>query len=150
MIYDVLENSELYAATWDRLAIALEWLKGFDPSEPDGKYPIVGDDIIASVDSYQSRKSPNTMFESHEKYVDLQFVLEGNEYIDVAVGEALIVAEAYDAKRDVAFWGYDGAYSRVVMRSGSFAVLWPGDVHRPCQQIDKPEPIRKIVVKIRL
>jgi len=36
------------------------------------------------------------------------------------------------------------------MTPGSFAILLPNDVHRPCCAVDQPMPIRKVVVKVRV
>ena len=36
------------------------------------------------------------------------------------------------------------------IEKGMFAVFYPQDIHRPCMQIDGPEKVKKVVVKVRV
>ena len=55
----------------------------------------------------------------------------------------------YDAARDVTFYERLVPESNLVLLPGSFAVLFPEDVHRPqVATEDGPAPVTKVVVKI--
>jgi YhcH/YjgK/YiaL family protein len=40
--------------------------------------------------------------------------------------------------------------SQFVLMPGIFAVFYPDDAHMPCCFVDKPEQVRKIVIKVRV
>ena len=150
MIYDLLKNVSSVGVVRDSLAKALQWADVFDVNQPDGRYEIDGEAMYAIVVTYDSKPVSKLFFESHEKYIDVQIVLDGQEYLDVALDEALTVRAAYDPEDDASLWDYDGAFSSLVMKPGRFAILWPSDVHRPARKLDKVAPVRKLVVKVRV
>lgn len=132
---------------------ALEYLKSQDFTQmADGRYEIDGAACVANLQRYTTRLVSECKPETHEKYLDIQFMVEGEEYIGwCPFSPDLKVVEAYDAARDVAF--YEGLVpdSNVVLSPGSFAVLYPEDVHRPQGAVDDiPAPVTKVVVKIAM
>ena len=131
---------------------ALEWLSRQDFSAmPDGRYPIDGDKCFALVSRYQTKPLAECRAESHQKYVDIQYVAAGEEYLGwCPFSPDLKTAAAYDAEKDIVFYEKLIPDSNVVLVPGGFAVLYPDDVHRPCAQVFEGEPsgVTKIVVKI--
>ena len=83
MIYDKLDNLETYAAISERLTKGLQLLRERDLSalEP-GRYEGDGDDLYFMVQSYQTKEQNDTP-EAHEKYIDIQYMLSGEELIGV-------------------------------------------------------------------
>ena len=50
---------------------------------------------------------------------------------------------------DVTFYEKLVPDSNLVLLPGSFAVLYPEDVHRPCCAVERgPAPVTKVVVKV--
>ena len=129
---------------------ALAYLRETDFSKmKDGRYEIDGDRIYATVQRYDSKPERECRPESHRRYADVQFVAEGQEFIGwCAFTPALKISAPYDEKKDVAFYEKLEPESNFVLSEGSFAVLTPKDIHRPCCAIEKPEPVLKVVVKI--
>ena len=148
MIYDKLEHLETYTGISDRLAKGLRLLKETDFSvlEP-GRYEADGTNLYFMVQSYQSKESNDTP-EAHRKYIDIQYLLSGEELI--GVGALSDMTEEVTANPDSDFWLYHGPMSHVKIGNGYFAVLFPQDAHAPGIAADAPAPVRKVVVKVRI
>lgn len=150
MIYDALKNAHLYFAQGSRLAKAIDYIKAFDSSRPDGRYEI-DDTMYASVSSYQTKPAEQQTIESHRRYIDVQAILSGRERIDVALfSNRLIIDKPYDETKDAVFYKTLPDFTSLNMTESTFAVFYPQNVHRPCCNFDNCDNVRKIVVKIML
>ncbi len=91
--------------------------------------------------------------EIHQKYIDVQYMVKGREligfYPDCRDGAVL---EDHLADRDVLFYAEREDVNEVMlpMTQGQYAVFFPEDVHRPCCMMEKPENIKKAVLKLRV
>lgn len=150
MIYDTFENIGLYCKEGERLCEALRFAQGFDQSQPDGRYEIDGDNIFANVMSYETFAAENLKFEGHKNHIDVQLLLEGEELMDVYLGADLEVDTPYSEAGDAALFRAPQLFSTVLLRPGRFAVVFPDDLHQPSRCIDVPQPVRKMVVKVRV
>lgn len=132
------------------LQTALEHLSKTDfGALPAGNYDLQGKDIYVQVIDMTTKKFSETKPEVHRKYIDVQFLWSGCERIGVAddtgknkVGEDLLGA------RDLLFYEGMENESTLEMRPGNFAVFFPADAHRPGCQVDGPQAIRKVVIKV--
>ncbi|MCR3761285.1 YhcH/YjgK/YiaL family protein [Clostridium felsineum] len=151
MIVDKLENADLYVNVNSRLKKAFEFLKDNDIQKlSDGKYEIDGDNIYASVQSYVTQNEAEKRFESHEKYIDIQYISKGQEFIAWSPIENLTVEEAYSKEKDVAFYK-DGTFSsKINLDEDYFCIFFPKDAHKPGCTLDKTSQIKKVVVKIKI
>jgi YhcH/YjgK/YiaL family protein len=97
---------------------------------------------------YLSRLRPEGFFESHQKYIDVQVMVAGEELMEVEDITRLTGAEAYFEPRDFIKYADTTTASRLRMRAGDVAVFFPVDGHMPCLQLDGPVLVRKTVVKV--
>jgi biofilm protein TabA len=149
MIFDILSNLSSYSALGPRFARALEYLGQFDSKSADGRVAIEGDDIFALVQSYTPSPAGTRPFEAHRIYADVQFVAAGSEVIQYSPLGRLRETAAYSASKDVAF--FDGSDDfPLFMSPGCFAILLPADGHKPGCLWQRPELVKKVVVKVRL
>jgi biofilm protein TabA len=119
-------------------------------SDP-GRYEIEGALMFALVQEVRTQPADEMRLESHRTYVDIQYLVSGEERIEVVRhSAALQVEEDHLAERDVVFYKRFEAEqaSSIVLQSGQFAVFYPSDVHRPCCCVGEPYGIKKIVIKI--
>ena len=130
----------------------LEYLRTTDfKNILDGAYPMPHTDFIVKVQRYQTKPIEDCHPESHKKFVDVQFVAEGEEVMGwCPLCPDLKILTPYDEKDDVAFYKNLTPESSVMLADRSYAVLFPLDVHRPCGSLDDDEPsqVTKIVVKV--
>ena len=148
MITDQLANGLCYAVIDSRLARAIEFLQRADLAAlPEGRHDIDGDAVYALVQRYVSKLPGEGRWEVHQRYADLQMVVEGEERMGYGqIGR--FTRETYDPAKDVEFPTGDGDF--VQLNAGEFIVLWPGEVHMPGMAVGTPSAVRKIVVKIRM
>lgn len=149
MIVDTLANAELYTSVHPGVGRGLAFLRSFDPTTPDGRVDIDGDDVFALVQSYETEAAGDKSFEAHRVYLDIQFIVEGAEVIGVAPIGRLTATTEYDAEKDFLLFDGDVASTPVLLLPGDFAVLFPEDGHKPgCCHLEN-QPVRKVVVKVR-
>ena len=130
---------------WDK---AFAFLKEQDlQTLANGKHPIDGDSVFAIVTENPTKDYDSTQWESHRGYVDLHYVISGEEKIGVYPITKLTVTKPYDASKDIANYSGEGkTYSAV---PGTFFLFFPSDAHRPGITTGDKKADKKIVIKIR-
>lgn len=129
---------------------ALRFLRGFDPATPDGRYPVRGDEVFALVQTYETGPSTEKRFESHVTHLDVQYVAAGEERILHAPVRTLTPFEPYDPELDIVFYEEPKYSSSLLVRPGDFAILLPGDGHKPGCMAGGRHRVKKVVVKVRI
>lgn len=146
---DVVEFARQYHLNkvyWDK---AFAFLKSQDLNKiAKGKYPIDGENVFASVTEDPTKDFDKTNWESHRKYVDLQYVIQGGELIGVCPLAKATVTKEYDDKKDAANYTAEG--KQYPAAPGKFFLFFPGDVHRPNITPGGNKVDKKIVIKIRV
>lgn len=148
MIYDKIENIEQYFGISPQLDEGLRFLQNLDPNIAPGRHEL-GETNYANVDVYVTKKVNENGFEAHRKYIDIQYLVEGEERVFVRhLGEVECTAP-YDEAHDVAFFRHDEAHAvEVTLGRGSFVVLFPQDAHQPQLCIEEPQQVKKVVIKV--
>ena len=148
MIFDTLENIKNYEGL-GRVYTALEFLKNTDFLKMDlGRYELDGDNIYYMVQSYDTDPD-KTISEAHKKYIDIQFMVEGEELIGVA--PMCCDKKETEAKPENDVWFYECKTEPITLIKNSFMVLYPNDLHCPGVATgEKPMTCRKVVVKVRV
>lgn len=148
MILDWLTNAHSYLPLNPRFAKAFEFLQHSElKGLPEEKYEIDGDNIFALVAKEQGRKKEEALLETHEKYIDIQVVLEGTD--DMGWKPKFSCSqpkEGYDSEKDLQFF-MDQPDTWLSVKPGSFAIFFPEDAHMP---LISSETLHKIVVKIKV
>src|SRR5471030_3238780 len=105
MILDKLENQNLYINQNNKFKKAFKFLVDNNLEEfVDGKYEIDSDNVYALVQSYATKNIEDTKMESHEKYIDIQYIVKGEETIIWSPINELIIEEEYSEEKDVTFY----------------------------------------------
>ena len=147
MIIDSIKNCDIYSQTDENLKKGFEFIKNYlkNPLEA-GRYEIDGDKVYAMVQSYKT-KAPGK-FESHKKYIDIQFIVSGTELIKYETVSELNVCTEYDAEKDFMLFDEKNNVTELILKDGMFAIFYPEDGHMPGLAANKPENVVKIVVKV--
>jgi len=129
---------------------AIEFLRLHDIRNlPDGTVSIDGQRVYAIVQRYETIPANTPKFEYHRTYIDVQYIVSGEEIIGWAPIERMTVTEAYDPGKDICFGAMPaGKWTPVFLQAGQLAVLYPGDGHAPRLAAGAPSPVMKIVVKV--
>lgn len=156
MIHDSIRNCSHYESLHPRFAAAFAWLREHAASAEPGRHEVEGRDLFVNVDHTASHAFDPSKFELHRRYIDIQYLVEGEEEIWVGPPDAMAVAVPFDEAKDVSWHRHEGTAGlhRVVMRPGDFLVLWPGaEAHQPATAPAGAlpgAPIRKAIAKVAL
>ena len=151
MIYGNLGAPDGYAFLTERPVwnAAFEWLRNASSETAVGEYPIEGfPSTVARVMTYATKPIADCRFETHRKFVDLQYTFIGAEKIAWLPSSALEQDGLYDEGSDLQFYHSAPSESVVHKRPGCFSVFFPTDAHRPQIADGKATSIYKVVIKI--
>jgi len=150
MVIDTLAQLESYAALDARFGETAKFIeKCRTENLPAGRYELDGDRLYAMVMDYVPEEKDEPLYETHDKYVDIQCMLEGSEYQWYAPRGELKEKIAYNTEKDISFYEFSGSGSRLHLTEGSFAVYFPQDGHLPGMADGSCGKCRRIVVKLK-
>lgn len=116
---------------------------------PLGKQELEGVHLFVIVQEYFGKQKPDALYEAHKKYVDIQYVIEGEEIMGLTTLDKVTVKEPYNEEKDIAFYDFDGG-DYLKASPEKFFLFFPEDVHRPSITTGDSVLIKKIVVKVRV
>jgi biofilm protein TabA len=149
MIIDHLNHHSQYLGD-PRLSKGFAWLSTFSPQLADGRYEIDGDRVYALVQSYDTVAPSEKKYESHRKYIDIQYVAEGTEVIHYALIDGLQPVTDYHEDNDYLLYGDPAVATPLHLAPGVFAIFYPHDGHKPCCVNGAITRMKKVVVKVRV
>jgi YhcH/YjgK/YiaL family protein len=112
---------------------------------------VINPNMFVLKQAYETKERAECFFESHKKYIDIQYMVKGEEIMDVADIQDLRIEKKYDETTD--FIQYENKTSNIstlLVKQGEAAIFFPTDAHQPCIQTDKSELIFKAVIKIAI
>ena len=117
----------------------------------EGRHDVAGDEIFANVMAITSCPASEKNFEAHHSYIDIHYVIEGEELLGTApVGECPALQEFNEAD-DFCLYGDPADPARVtwtLLRAGELCMTPPADAHKPACCVGDPAPLRKACVKV--
>ena len=132
-----------------RLTAALSMIAdGAVENDSIGK-TIDSDLMYHMVQCYDSKPFEQTKWESHKKYIDIQFMVKGEELVGIAPIECEKTETEAIPQNDV--WFYECKTEPITLIENSFMVLYPNDLHCPGVATNgKALNCRKVVVKVKV
>ncbi|WP_069999531.1 YhcH/YjgK/YiaL family protein [Cellulosilyticum sp. I15G10I2] len=150
MIVDHISNLKKYneLGLWGEKII--EFIAYFQKAKlRDGRYDILGDNLFALVQSYMTIPSDEGRWESHQEYVDLQYIVQGAEMMYWALTDTLAVSEDHTPEKDILFYHKGPHKAALILERDMFALLLTHDAHMPCCETLHKQKVKKIVFKIK-
>ena len=104
--------------------------------------------VFVLEQAYNTKARPESFFESHRKYIDVQVIIDGEELMEVVDIARATVREPYLEARD--FIAYEDIAASVLrLRAGDIAVYFPPDVHMGALRAGPAASVvRKAVLKL--
>ena len=147
MIKDSLKNAGIYFSLSENLKKGLEWLKAQDLVNIDcGRYEIDSDAVWANVQEYETKDDAN--FEAHRKYIDIQYMIKGEELVGVIDLVNCKTCIEYDNEKDLEFFETKAKFQYQELREGDFLIFYPHDAHKPSIAFGAKSMVKKVVVKV--
>ena len=135
---------ELYPKRWK---LVFDYLNNLETNPLVPGRTDLSNDVYVSISEYKTKKEEDVSFESHREYIDLQYVIKGNEYIGLSHNATENVIP-YDAEKDIAF--YKANMEKLLLaNSEQFFLFFPEDLHQPCMATGQCSDVKKIVIKIK-
>ena len=150
MIIDSLTNAAKYFCVNPHFKKAFEYIQfqNLETLEP-GTY-VIEENILKAIVSDKpgkNREESLNKFECHNKFIDIQLCIKGNEEIGWKPRHACSqIKNEYSAEKDVTFYS-DAPDMFFQLTDGQFAIFFPEDVHAP--MIGEGN-IKKMVIKVAL
>lgn len=114
---------------------------------PDGRHEIDKNNYVM-ISTYIVEPPEDRRLEAHKQYIDIQFIIDGEEEIGYADSSRAGMLQEQIVERDLYFYDSVDKETYLKMTAGSYAVFYPWDIHRPnCQSIPGSK-VRKAVVKV--
>jgi len=148
MIIDRIENADRYAEMHPRFRAAFDLIRDFDfDAAPDGPAEIDGERLTINVLRRDLKAPDAAKLEAHERYVDIQVMVSGNEVFGWKLTSECEQPQApYNPDKDVILFD-DAPDAHWPLLEGMFVVFFPEDAHAPMVGEGKVE---KLVVKVLL
>jgi len=148
MFLDHLRNADRYGVLHPGFAASFAFLRREDLGRlPDGRHDIDGQRLFAIVSRAQGRGRDRSPLEVHRRYIDIQFVISGEDCIGwLPTADCQHVSTPYDEEKDLGFFR-DPPASWLAVAPGVFAVFYPEDAHAP---LAVSGPLHKVVVKVAI
>lgn len=145
---DKVKFATQYHANQPAWQKAFAYIKATDLAKlPTGRHTIDGTNVYAIVSEAPTKDYDKTAFESHEKYIDLQLVISGEEAMAKVPVASVSPDKPYNETADIAFYKGDG--KTFLVPAGSFALFFPTEAHRPNITPGGNKVVKKIVIKIK-
>lgn len=149
MIFDSIENYKLYTSIHPEFEAAFDFILSTNQDIDDGQYILNSDKLIAHVMTKDTKLEGNAGLEYHKKYIDIQYVLMGEEMCGLSPLKNQEHSVPYDAQKDIAFLSVDKDSTTIRVNEGCFYIVWPHEPHRPlCSVDDSIKEIKKIIIKV--
>jgi len=150
MIIDQLEHAHRYYSVHSRIKEAFDYIAHTDlATMAPGKYEIDGDELFAIVQEYDTMDAAKEQMESHRKYADVQYMINGTEQVGLAVWGEQEVSRSYNSDDDYMLYADKPSFWST-LAEGMFMIFFPTDLHMPCIQAGAPMKVKKVVVKVRM
>lgn len=104
------------------------------------------------MSEYKTKEVDENEYEAHREYIDIQYLIVGEERIACLPIERLKETTAYNEENDATFYASALSLppSNLSLFPGYFAIFFPQDGHMPQLCIDKPMKVKKVVVKVEI
>jgi biofilm protein TabA len=153
MIVASLAHIEEQVVLTPNLECAFTFLKNLDLNRlQEGRQTIDGERVFAILSTYTTKPIQSLVqLEWHRKYLDLQFLAQGEEAVGWAPVEQVPESTPYQPESDA--WEGNlpaGSVAWLKLHAGQVAVLYPTDAHAPQHASGVPAPVWKVVVKVSI
>lgn len=151
-IITLSENNKVNSSSIlkSRIEKAIKYISNLNFNELRvGKYE-VDENFFYSVQEYEAFDASESIYESHRKYIDIQWIISGTEKLLITDKQNLITSNRYDEARDVINYEASDNMSAMILVPGGCAILFPNDAHRAERINGNRCMIKKIVGKVRI
>ena len=153
MILDHISYRKIYENHHPLFKKAFDFLESikesdFEPDKfKDNKIEIDGDNCFALIFNGKGKGDSNILLESHQQYIDIQFVFKGSDLMGYSsISECKKIHTPYKPIEDYQLFD-ELPSTKIAVSENYFVIFYPSDAHAPL--IGENE-LLKVVVKVRV
>lgn len=150
MIFDKIENASYYRNISSNLQTALDFMQDNDLNGfENGRFEIANGNVTVIIKKgYNTKEEEQCKWESHRKYIDIQYLLEGQEQIGYYKASDMEIKVIYDEENDKILYHDCDKYFKTKLYAGDFIILFPDDAHKTLIAGDEVTTNNKAVIKV--
>ncbi len=149
MIIDTIQNAQKYYSVHPLFEQAFNWIKSTDLANAEVGTTQIAEGLKAIISDGQGKTKEDSLkkFECHDKNVDIQLCIRGNETIGWKPREKCMTPNGdYNPDKDVRFFN-DAPDMYFDLTDGQFGIFFPEDVHAP---MIGEGMVKKLVIKVKV
>ena len=135
---------------YEKIAEALDYIQNLDKCTLIPGIKEINDEFYYNYLEYEAKEPTNSIYEAHKNYVDIQYIVEGQEKVDVSFEEYMELDTPYDAEKDIMFFKNPEKYFTRILGPGEYVIVLPHELHKPGQKVGENGNVKKIVGKVRV
>lgn len=135
---------------YEKITEALDLIKNLDKSTLTPGIHEVNDEFYYNYLEYEAKEPTNSIYEAHKNYVDIQYIVEGQEHVDVSFEEYMELDTPYDAEKDIMFFKNPQKCFSRILGPEEYVIVLPHELHKPGQKVGENGNVKKIVGKVRV
>ena len=101
-----------------------------------------------TIVTMNTKSLENGKTENHKNFLDIQYVVKGEETMGWAPTETLTPKGEWNFEKDVGF--YNGHVDFMRITEGNCYVVYPEDGHMPGVHLDEPKELTKLIIKLKV
>ena len=109
--------------------------------------PLSGGNKIL-IQEYTTKDGNAQQVEAHREFLDLQYIIEGEELVGWAPLDTLTPADEFNTAKDKGM--YAGKNYPMEIAEGYCYVVYPEDAHAPGVYLDESGEVTKLVIKLKV
>ncbi len=150
MIFDHIGNYENYKGIDEKVDKVMAFIQNTSfENLTTGTHEVEGEEFYFNLLEYQTNHADERFWESHKKYLDIHYLIEGKEFIGHELFKRMEIKDDYNVQDD--FFLLKGKLqSKIKLQKGDFLICYPNDVHMTGIMVDGQEKVRKAVFKVKI
>ena len=131
------------------MEMAFDFLENINADEfTEGKTEIIGNHLFANGMVRETKDFAEYIWESHKKYLDIHFLVEGEERIFYGPEDKMTEVIPYNNDKEITV--FEGNGTEVYYPQNGFIIFLPGEIHKALVHTSMPEAVKKVVIKLGL
>ena len=149
MIYGNIRNISEYKFLHSDLQKCFEYIIKNDLKNLEkGSYEICGKDLFVNIVEYETTIEDIRFWEAHRNYLDLHFMLDGEEIINVNFIDNMEQKEFVEKDDFLQLEG--NKKSSILLEEGDFLICYPNDAHMTAIKVFDIKKIKKAIFKVKI
>ena len=149
MIYSNIKNVLEYNFLPQNIQRCFEYIKENDlKSFEKGSYEICGKDLFVNIVEYETTTEDKRFWEAHKNYLDIHFMLDGEEIINVNFIDNMVQKQFVEEEDFLPLEG--GKKSSIVLQEKDFLICYPNDAHMTAVNVSSSKKIKIAIFKVKI